>query len=694
MFDHIMKIKPFLGAALAGCLLLPGVSAQAQNAAPVVPPAPSGLSEDDPRALVLNYSLGPGDMIRIIVENHAPYSQDNVYVPPDGILHLPVFGEVRAAGRTISQMQQALRLVLKARLREPKVVVTLIKARPQAAQYISVLGAVNTPGLLRIRSGWKLTQVLASVGGVKGRLDEVQATLASKGRAPVKVDLQAAQAHPESKANVPIHEDDVLTVSPLELPRLVISGDVVRPGVYDLRRTPQAGAGAYELPLRPRLSDALLAAGLPQTPLANDAPFEFRGSILRRAPGFKAARKLPVNVRDALQVRDGEANLFLQPNDVLDIEAVRPDPLMKISVLGFVRNPGAFNLSPRSGVLQAIAEAGGLSQLPERIVTKVKRGAQVLPIDLPLLLQSPDPANDLRLQNNDVLLLNEPDIIRVQITGAVRTPDNYRLAPKTRLLDALAAAGGIRLNAAKTDIAVLRHAPNGRLLTLKSDAVALISRRELAQNVELHEGDTVSVVEVESNLRNVNIIGEIARPNMYQIEQGDSLVDLIARAGDARPTAALTRIAVTRNGKTLFVDAYDAIHNGTPLDFPLQQGDTVVIPRNEARVYILGAVRDSGEVPFPERGTLTVLAAISRAGSFAPNAKTQEVVLLRQGPNGKTVRDFLSLSGNGKEAAYGTPMRSGDVLLVPQTKATPGALSQARSVLGTVTQALVLGTRF
>src|SRR5579863_2696607 len=53
------------------------------------------------------YVLGPGDAVDIVVFGQADLSQ-TVTIKPDGMIALPLVGEVKAAGRTTAQLEQDL----------------------------------------------------------------------------------------------------------------------------------------------------------------------------------------------------------------------------------------------------------------------------------------------------------------------------------------------------------------------------------------------------------------------------------------------------------------------------------------------------------------------------------------------------------------------------------------------------------
>lgn len=673
------------------------------GASPATPPVSVlPLPSNAPTAPLRNgkYLLAPGDVLRVTVANYPAYNQENVVVPPDGVLALPYFdGIVRATGKTRESVQAQLTRILSQKMISPRVVVTLVRARSDIAGVVFVSGSVNRPGAVDIRDGYRLTDLLSLVGGVQGRIEELNSTLARRNGPVIKLDLRRAMSYPNSSANLRLRPDDAVTIMPMIAQRITITGDVLRSGNYELHKIPNRAVGSFEMPLNARLSDALLAAGLQQPGLEQGKAIEFKGTLTRRGRN-RADVKIPLDVEQARLRRDSGANVRLLPDDLVDIEAVRPPAPVAFFVDGFVRAPGGFTLPEGSGVMEALAQAGGITRLPEDTSGVVVRAGRVIPLDFSRLLMSNDPTANLPLQPGDIVRVSEPPKIRVQVTGLVRTAQTepLRLPPNARLQDALTAAGGVSAPPQDIVISILRRRADGTPLPLRVDPVRLLNASDVSQNVELKDGDLVGVADA-NRARTVTLSGEVARQGQYVVREGDTIVDLIGQAGGVTGAAQLTTVRIGRNNQNITLDLLDAVGNKTPVTDPaaiLQQGDYIVVPRNEAGVYLMGAINTQGILPVPERKPLTVLDAVSRAGGFAGNARPQEVILLRQqrDASGKVVRDkegnpiiqrdFLSLAGNGKKVAFNTLMQPGDVLYVPQQKATRNGLQTAQTVLGAV----------
>jgi polysaccharide export outer membrane protein len=79
------------------------------------------------------------------------------------------------------------------------------------------------------------------------------------------------------------------------------------------------------------------------------------------------------------------------------------------------------------------------------------------------------------------------------VLGEVEHPGSFPLAQETRVLDALAQAGGFRDFAKVTKIYVLRHAPDGKAVQLPFNYKRVTHGQSPEQNIQLQAGDTVIV---------------------------------------------------------------------------------------------------------------------------------------------------------------------------------------------------------
>lgn len=110
------------------------------------------------------YILGPDDQVTIHVLDMDEIGAAPYRIDLRGNLNLPVVGRVQAGGLTVEQFEAEITRGLKSYLKEPTVTVFVTEFRSQP---VSVLGAVQTPGVLQIHGKKTLFEVLSAAGGLK-----------------------------------------------------------------------------------------------------------------------------------------------------------------------------------------------------------------------------------------------------------------------------------------------------------------------------------------------------------------------------------------------------------------------------------------------------------------------------------------------------------------------------------------------
>jgi polysaccharide biosynthesis/export protein len=129
-------------------------------------------------------------------------------VDQKGNIYVPYAGEIPAAARTLPEIQQAIVARLRNRAIEPQVVVSL---NQQHSSVVSVLGDVNTPGVLALNSvGERLLAVIARAGGPKFEAIESYVTLQRDGK---RVRVLLSRAVHDPRENIFIRPNDVIFIS-------------------------------------------------------------------------------------------------------------------------------------------------------------------------------------------------------------------------------------------------------------------------------------------------------------------------------------------------------------------------------------------------------------------------------------------------------------------------------------------------
>jgi polysaccharide export outer membrane protein len=238
-----------ISTALPGCSLLPGTG---PNSEAVIADATAGFRSNAtlPYALVdvtpetigflsqpnlvtfkgsfpdkrprPNQVIGVGDVLNISIFEAAP---GGLFTPGQaagarpgnfvdlpaqavdqkGEIHVPYAGEIPAAARTLPEIEQAITARLRNRAIEPQVVVSL---NQQHSSVVSVLGDVNTPGVLALNSvGERLLALIARAGGPKYEAIETYVTLQRDGR---RVRVLLSNVVHDPRENIFIRSNDVI----------------------------------------------------------------------------------------------------------------------------------------------------------------------------------------------------------------------------------------------------------------------------------------------------------------------------------------------------------------------------------------------------------------------------------------------------------------------------------------------------
>lgn len=127
--------------------------------------------------------------------------------------------------------------------------------------------------------------------------------------------------------------------------------------------------------------------------------------------------------------------------------------------------------------------------------------------------------------------------------------------------------------------------------------------------------------------RQVSVLGMVARPGRYALDETSSeLADVIAAAGGVMPTGSET-VKVMRDGKEQKV-------NLLAKSFPLKGGETIYVEKAPV-FYIYGEVLRAGA--YPLQPNMMVMQAISLGGGITPRGSDRRLKLRRTTANGKMV---------------------------------------------------------
>ncbi|HEU4708775.1 MAG TPA: polysaccharide export protein EpsE [Methylophilaceae bacterium] len=241
-----MQHYRFLNAGLAALLSVAATHSYAENqkvavadqAAQIQPadPTMSTPDADNPK----NYTLGPGDEIRISVFQNPDLSLDT-RVNENGNITYPLIGEVDVGGKPIASAEKAIASALKSGgfVQQPQVNILLMRIR---GNQVSVLGEVNRPGRYPIETfNTHVSEMLANAGGIvsdagpnAGGAEKVILVGYRNGeRIRKEIDVHEMFMKDGTSEDMTVAAGDILYVPPA--PLYYIYGETQKPGSFRIR---------------------------------------------------------------------------------------------------------------------------------------------------------------------------------------------------------------------------------------------------------------------------------------------------------------------------------------------------------------------------------------------------------------------------------------------------------------------------
>lgn len=185
----------------------------------------------------------------------------------------------------------------------------------------------------------------------------------------------------------------------------------------------------------------------------------------------------------------------------------------RVWVLGRVNSPGIYTLDGPTTLLDAVAQAGGLSSSSSAFAALaasagianstgstaeaadlsrsfIIRHGRVLPVDFQKLLRDGSLSQNIYLQPDDFIFLPSTHTSQVHILGAVIQPHSERMTGPLTVVQAIALSGGADREAILSNVAILRG-------SLAAPQIAIVAVDQIllgqAPDVRLEPGDIVFV---------------------------------------------------------------------------------------------------------------------------------------------------------------------------------------------------------
>jgi polysaccharide export outer membrane protein len=544
-----------------------------------------------------DYRLGAGDELQIQL-----YGKDNekhsIQVGRSGEIQLPKLGPIMLAGLTFEEAQGVIRRRVNEQLIGVEVVIAMGRLR---AISVFMAGELKVPGSYSISALSTASQALYVAGGVTkiGTLRDIQVKRA--GKVIARFDTYDLLLRGDAGQDVRLQSGDVVFVPPFQ--RLAtIEGEVKRPMSYELLLSETATdlvtmAGGYsrnaypsasvltrksmdkKLPtvLNIDLSDTAVSTPIfdgdtlriPEAADTYESAINIQGAAVRPgvyawSQGMRVSDLLTSVKRDLLPTVDLDYALIVrEKNKRLQISVKQFNIGDAMTAPGTLADP---LLYPRDKLV--LFELVDLLNLTDRVqgilaeeerISGQKRYSRKLLL-APILSKLASQATQ-----------GEPVQI-VSISGGIKAPGSYPLESGDRLFDLVRAAGGLVDSAylLEAEFRRISAGDEGRIGIVYQDVVLTsLSNEDSKENLVLQSRDHLTVKSIPNwnPSDSVEVTGEVKFPGTYLVRRGETLTDVVTRAGGLTQNAfkggaIFTRVKVAELEKRRAKEFAASLRNG------------------------------------------------------------------------------------------------------------------------------------
>lgn len=429
-----------------------------------------------------DYPLGPGD--ELMIRGWGTIDIDfRAVIDRNGAISIPTIGNVQLAGVKAGDAQGVVRAAVDRLYKGVTVNVTFGQLR---AITVYVVGQANRPGTYTVSSLSTLVTALFASGGpnANGSMRHVQ--VKRGGKVAAELDLYAFIAKGDKSADIKLLDGDTIFIPPAG-GFVALTGKVNSPAVYELKNNGESIGSLLGF-----------AGGLPV--IADP-----RRAFLERIDPSKSR---PRSVEEFALNAEG-LQRPLKNGDVLNVTSITPDFSNAVVLRGNVDQPVRAAFRPGMRVSDLIPSR---EYLMTRDSTRRQNNAVVQPED-----EKKNKSDKSDFADKSDNGANSAKL--VSDIGNLITPVNWEYAVIERI--------------DRSDLTV-------KLIPFNLGAV--FTNPNGPDNVQLQAGDTVTIfsqddVAVPMDKRQifVRVEGEVKVPGVYQMTAGDTLQNLVAKAGG--PTA-------------------------------------------------------------------------------------------------------------------------------------------------------------
>lgn len=497
-----------------------------------------------------NYIVGPGDSLEIQLLGKVNKSY-SLTIGRNGALNFPELGPINVSGLSFNDTRELIKDKVKEQMIGVRAVISLGEIRSIS---VFVLGEAFKPGSFTVSSLSTMTNAIFVSGGITeiGSLRNIQ--LKRQGKVITTLDLYDLLQLGDTSNDSRLLPGDVIYIPPVGV-TAGIKGEVKRPAIYELK-------GQQTL-----LELINLAGGYSSNAFPNSS------SISRNSKnGFTTVIDIDLSQSKA-------KSEIVMNGDVVEISTKLATYDNIVSLTGAFHRERHVKWEKELRLSSLISSAKDFVENADLkiglIIRKEMplRNYSILHFDIQALLNG-DKSSDIILnpmdeiltfENNDTRLLILEAINKklqqqdmkgalahiVNISGNVRYPGQY---PYTKNMDVRALvllAGGLAEASYLGNAEISRQdISNSELATIFHLNVNLLDELSTTKATPLKPKDKLSIYSTPDYRENhsVTLAGEIKFPGVYEFKRGETLSQVIKRAGGFTKMAYLAGTVFTREG--------------------------------------------------------------------------------------------------------------------------------------------------
>ena len=570
-----------------------------------------------------DYTVGPGDEVMIRAWGGIDIDY-RATVDRNGQVNLPKVGSFTVAGVKASELERHLRAQIGRLYTNFNLNVALGKL---SGVKVFVVGPARVPGVYTVTSQSTLLSAVVAAGGPGPSGSMRKVLLRRNGAVVSELDIYEFLVQGDKSKDVQLVAGDVVVFQPAGA-RVALNGALDTPAIYELKTAQE--------PVRDVLR---YAGGTPVLTNPNKALVERIDPA--RTPAARYVEEFKLDEAGLQrQLRDG---------DVLTLLPISPQFANAVTLKGHVAQPLRYAFTPGMRVRDLIPNKDAL------ISPDFYRRKNLLVQTLDE--EDPDDVNDTNTTRSN-------DRPRTSTSTSDRTRTSTERARRTEdrtVVERAKKAPAALFDELNWDYAVIERL-NADLSTqvIPFNLGKAVLQGDDANNIELMSGDVVTVysqkdmrVPLARQTRLVSIEGEVGAPGVYQLLPGETLPQLIDRAGGFTPQAYVYGLEFSREETRQ----------------RQRENLAVAISRLEA----LSATQAAREAANKRDDTaLERAAAVSAAATQAQMARLSSVQ-----PNGRIALE-LRPEDSTLAALPSVPLEHADRIVVP---ARPGFITVAGAVV-------------